>query len=185
MPKSPNLLSHSRSSLLIVDIQRKLLPVIASGPQVLAQSERLVQAADLFDVAISVTEQYPQGLGSTVIAFDTLSRSPARLEKTTFSCREHVEHFEQLKASGRNQIVICGIESHICVLQSAIDLKEIGLDVFLVADAIGSRDPKNTEWAIERCAQHGITHLPTESVLFEWCEDSRSDHFKSISKLVK
>ena len=184
--KGTDLICHKRSSLLLVDIQEKLIPVIQNRDQVLANAERLLHGAECFEIPVTLSEQYPKGLGPTDPTLLATNNSQLEvLEKTTFSCREMFPRFEGLKNEGRDQILIAGIEAHICVLQSAIDLATSGFQVFLVADAVGSRAAANRELAIDRCSHSGVIPVSTESILFEWCETSQNKHFKAISKLVR
>ncbi|MEC9093016.1 MAG: hydrolase [Planctomycetota bacterium] len=181
--KSPNLVCRNRSSLLIIDVQEKLLPVI-DNPGIVDNLNRLLAGAGLFEIPVTVTEQYPRGLGKTIQQLHLANCCSSVLEKTTFSCREHGEHFQELKRLGREQVVVSGIESHICVVQTCLDLVEMGLQVFLVVDAIGSRSSENTQVARERLAD-AVVPLPTESVLFEWCETADNASFKELRQWVK
>ena len=184
MNKSPNLVCRTRSTLLVIDVQEKILPAI-DNLQIVDNVNRLLAGSRLFGIPVTVTEQYPRGLGTTVAGLQ-LDNCPglAVLEKTTFSCREHRDHFQELKRLGRHQVVVTGIESHICVAQTCLDLAEMDFQVFLVVDAIGSRDPGNSQVALSRLF-HDVIPLPTESVLFEWCENSADDNFKEVRKWVR
>lgn len=183
-PRSPRRLDRSSAALLLVDMQEKLLPAIIGTPTLVWNASRLVRAAGLFDIRIDVTEQYPQGLGRTDPAV-LASTDPIRHDKNAFSAAACVDLIAQWSDAGTRQIVVAGIESHVCVLQTALDLLSEGYDVFVVADAIGSRNQLDHETAVRRMRDEGATVLTTESVLFEWCETAAHDQFKALSALVK
>ena len=152
--------------------------------QVIANSSRLCQAATLLDIPITHTEQYPQGLGETEPALQAYLPSAA-IEKTSFSCCK-AEHFpSRLAHARRKQIVLSGMESHVCVLQTAIQLKQLGYQVFVLEDAICSRYKHHHKNALQRLHQAGIVISSTESTLFEWLRDAKHEHFKAISRLVR
>ena len=155
MKKSPDLLCRHRSLLVVIDLQEKLLPVIPDGESIVRKAGWLLKAASLFGIPALLTEQYPQGLGQTVKDLPIEESDAIKvLEKTTFSCREQFEALERLREQGRDQAVICGVEAHICVLQSCLDLKSLGFEVFLVEDATGSRCQRNREAGIQRQFVH-------------------------------
>ncbi|MEX0824617.1 MAG: hydrolase [Pirellulaceae bacterium] len=183
-PRSPRRLDRHSAALLIVDIQEKLLPTIVARRTLVWNTSRLVRAAGLFNVSVDVTEQYPQRLGGT--ESDVLSSTePPRHEKKAFSAAACEGLVAKWSDAGTRQIVIAGIESHVCVLQSCLDLLSEGYEVFVVVDAIGSRHPLDHDTAVRRMRDEGATVLTTESVLFEWCETAAHDQFKALSALVK
>lgn len=186
-PKSPLLLARESSALVVVDLQVKLLPAILDAPRVVWNTGRLVQAAQLFGVPVFASEQYPEGLGGTVPDVETLLQAAAatRYTKRAFSCRECQELPAQLAAAGRHQIVLCGIETHVCVLQTALDLISENFDVFLVADASSSRAAGDREIALRRLESQGVQVVTAESAMFEWCDTSAADGFRELSRLVK
>lgn len=129
------------------------------------------------------TEQYPEKLGRTVSGLrDQLANV---LMKRMFSVRECFAGIEPLWQAGRRTIVLCGIETHVCILQSAFDLLAAGWDVYVVIDAVGSRQLEDHQIAMERMRQAGIKVVTSEMVMFEWCESSTHPNFKAISQLVK
>ena len=167
--------------LLLIDLQERLMPVIADHETVVARAVRLAEAASLLDVPVRATEQHPKGLGPTV---PPLAGYPqAVLAKTTFSAAGDPGFAELLPAGG--QIVVAGAEAHVCVLQTVLDLLAAGRRVALAADATGSRDPADKAAAIERARQHGAEIVTSEMVLFEWLRDSRHPRFREVHKLLR
>ncbi len=181
--RSLRLASSQRSVLLVVDVQEKLLPIMPSSRHFLWNVQRLLRAADLLGVPRLVTEQYPERLGATVAE---LSVSPQTVtSKRMFSCRECADRLRPMWDAGARQAIICGLESHVCVLQTALDLENTGWQVFVVVDAISARRRLDHEVAISRLQSSGCTLITVEAVLFEWCETSLAPAFKSISQLVR
>lgn len=178
------LLSAARSRLLIVDVQEKLLPHIANGKAVVERCERLLEAAGILSVPISATEQYPSGLGPTAEPLKSFFESIP--EKLQFSCAESLEWaMPRAERDERDQIVVAGIEAHVCILQTAFDLTAGGFRVYIPVDAVGSRFPEDREIALRRLEAAGVTLITSESVLFEWCEVAGTEQFKLISRLVR
>lgn len=175
----------SRCALLVIDIQEKLLPTMADPDRVVAKSTMLMTAAARLDVPVLVSEQYPKGLGPTVKPLAELEGAREICEKMTFSCVGDAGWAAELESIGRRQVVVCGIEAHVCVLQTAIDLLERGFDVHVVADAVDSRFAENHRLALERMRDSGAEIVTTEMVLFEWLERAGTPEFKDVSKLVK
>lgn len=182
--KSPSLLTSGSSRLLLVDLQEKLLPAMHGGDEVVANCEKLIAGAQVLNVPLSATEQYPKGLGPTIPQI--AEHIPQRPDKLRFSCAESLDWaLEDRAAMDRRQVVVAGIETHVCVLQTAFDLLSNQFDVFVVADAVTSRKPKDYEFALQRMRDSGVQLVTTEMVLFEWCEVAGSDEFKQISNLVR
>ena len=181
--RSPLLLDRRQSCLLVIDVQEKLLPLIDRAAVVQWNISRLLKGAGVLKVRVAATEQYPAGLGATVAPLREYFAEIS--EKRMFSGRECHELFADLLDRSLRQIVVAGIETHVCVLQTALDLVSAGFDVFAPADAVGSRTPLDHETALARMAQSGVTVTTTESVLFEWCETSAAAEFKQISQLVR
>ena len=184
--RSPELLSASESLLLVVDVQERLLPQIAGREQVVRGCRLLSAGAELFSVPTVVTEQYPKGLGPTVPDLaGSLPAAAVKAEKLRFSAAEATGWpTAGEREDGRHQVVIAGIETHICVLQTAIDLAAWGYRVFVCADATGSRLETDHAIALARLRDGGVTVTTTESVLFEWCEAAGTDRFRSLRDLV-
>lgn len=184
LPHSHELLSRDESRLLIVDMQEKLLPVIDDHDAVLANCLKLIEAANILSVPATATEQYPKGLGSTVSEIG--KQVSDRPEKIEFSCLNCLDwNSTGSDPEGRYKVVVAGIESHVCVLQTVLDLLSQGFRVFVAADAVGSRKPLDRDIALQRMASSGAVITTTESVLFEWCERAGTPEFKEISRLVR
>lgn len=182
--RSPSLLSSGTSRFLLVDLQEKLLPAMYGGDEVVANCEKLIAGAQILNVPLSATEQYPKGLGPTIPQI--ADHIPQRPDKLRFSCAEALDWaLADRTEKDRHQIVVAGIETHVCVLQTAFDLLSNQFDVFVVADAVTSRKPKDYDLALQRMRDSGVQIVTTEMVLFEWCEVAGSDEFKQISKLVR
>jgi Isochorismatase family len=180
------LLNASHASLLIVDIQDRLLPAMMEPQRVLARTSILLKAAEVLQIPITVSEQYPKGLGHTML--DLATNSATTFEKLSFSCwRDGAmkEHFIKLHDGGRPLIIVAGIEAHVCVLQSCVDLYNAGFGVFVVADAVSSRKLDSATLAFERLRQTGIQVINTEMAIFELLEKAGSAEFKSLSALIK
>jgi nicotinamidase-related amidase len=176
------------SQLIIVDVQERLLgamPAEGRGRTLRAIST-FQQAAKILGVPVTVTEQYPKGLGAThgsiKLGFTPLTET---LEKTGFSCCRAEGFVDRLLAQHRRQVVIAGIEAHVCVLQTALDLHAQGYEVFVAEDATCSRNADNHANAMHRLRQAGVIVTNSESVLFEWMGDAAHPHFKIVSGLLK
>jgi nicotinamidase-related amidase len=170
-------------ALLVVDVQEKLMPLIPDRGLVEANVVRLVQAAQLFAMPVWATEQYPKGLGPTVPAIAALI--PARPAKTTFHCCAVPQLLEQLYGRRIRHVTLAGIEAHVCVAQTALELMGLGFGVQVPADAVSSRARLDWEVALRRLEHAGAVVTTTEAVLFEWTEHSDRPEFKQISALVK
>ena len=186
---SPALLRRDRSALAVIDMQERLMPAIADADAVTRAAGILIEAARHLEVPVVVTEQYPKGLGPTVDAIaGRLPNGAPVVSKMTFSAvrnRDFAAHLDGLKAGGRDHIVVCGVESHVCVMQTAADLGAEGYTVHIVTDACGSRAPTSKEAALARFAALDISCVSAEMVLFEWLEAAGTPEFKAVSRLVK
>jgi nicotinamidase-related amidase len=183
LPRSPELLSRDDSALLVVDVQQRLVPHIRDHQRIIWNIARLIDGARLLGVEVVATEQYPRGLGPTVPALaERLQEIPSKL---TFSCRECGDMVEHVAAAGRNKILVTGIETHVCVLQSVLDLLHEGFRVHVAVDAVGSRFDLDYRTALRRLEASGATLTTTETSLFEWCEVAGTPEFKKISALVR
>jgi nicotinamidase-related amidase len=172
------------ATLLVVDVQEKLLPAIPATPRLLLNVEFLLDAARLADVPVMVTEQYPQGLGPTAAAL--AAKLPAeRPAKKTFSCCGAAGVVEALERSARPWVVLAGIETHVCVSQTAFDLLDRGFRVALPADALASRFDADHKMALRRMAAAGATVTTVEATGFEWLVSAEHPGFKSFSRLVQ
>jgi nicotinamidase-related amidase len=182
------LLDAERSQLLIVDVQDKLLPAMHQGDAMVEHCAVLLQAAQEVGVPAVISEQYRKGLGATVPRLDNAKGNAPVMEKMHFSCAADpamAKYVHDLAATGRRQLVIGGIESHVCVLQSALQFQAQGLDVFVVGDAVTSRRPDSVSFAFERMRGAGVQVVNTEMTLFEWLHVAGTPVFKTVSKLIK
>ena len=180
------LLQAAQSQLVIIDLQVKLAPAMDSVAMqaVTKNCALLLQAASLMQVQPIVTEQYPQGLGETLPELKQYLTNTKPIVKTAFSaCAEPA--FKQHLHSDKTQIVLTGMEAHICVLQTALGLLQANKQVFLVEDAVISRESTNKANAIARLRDAGCMITNTESVVFEWLGDANHEAFKAISKLIR
>lgn len=174
------------SQLVFVDIQTKLAPAMHAGDMdsVTKNSLTLAQAAKRLSVPILCTEQYPKALGNTISELAEQLQGIQAIEKIEFSCAAVPRFCSQL-TQGRSQILLAGIEAHICILQTAFGLLQKGKQVFVIEDAIASRNPTNKQNAIARMREAGCVITNTESVVFEWLGKAGGDDFKAISKLIR
>lgn len=162
---------------------------IPSTPELVQKARILLEAARRLEVPVLVTEQYPKGLGHTLEEIAEKLPNDANIcPKIAFSAARDagfIGRIEHLERAGRDQVVICGAETHICVLQTALDLKERGDSVYLVTDASGSRLEANARAAVERAAALGVQCVTTEMVLFEWLEAADTEAFRPIQALIR
>jgi nicotinamidase-related amidase len=180
--RSRALLSRHTSRLLIVDVQSKLLRLMQSAAQLEDACRRLIDAATLLGIPVSATEQYPKGLGHTIESLMDGLGTP--VEKLRFSAVPSLDWMNDVTHGGRHQVVVAGMETHVCITQTALDLVARGFDVHVPADAVSARKPLDHDTALRRLQAEGCTITSWESVLFEWCETAEAAEFKSISKLV-
>ena len=183
------LLSRDKSQLLIVDVQEKLLSTISGKNRVIDRCVRLIHAARRLGVPITLSEQYPQGLGPTYDSVrDAVAGEGHVFDKVEFSClkNEPLRHrLHELRRQGRSQVVVGGIEAHVCVTQTAMDLVGQGFEAFVVADAVGSRSKASRELALSRLLKSSVDVVDSEMVLFEWLERSGTPEFKELQALIK
>jgi nicotinamidase-related amidase len=183
LPRSPELMNRDDSALLVVDVQARLLPMIAGHERMTWNIRRLIDGAKILGVPVAATEQYPQGLGPTTPELATrLGEIPAKL---AFSCGECGELFAQWRDQGIWKILVCGIETHVCVGQTVHDLLGDGFRVYVAADAVAARGTLDHDVALRRMDSAGATLTTTEAALFEWCGRAGSPEFKQISQLVR
>ncbi len=178
-------LSENSCGLLIVDLQEKFVPVIRNWDSTVAMSIRLIRFFQLIKAPIIVTEQYPKGLGATVSVIRDAVGETKALTKTTFSSCGTEELKKAIADAGRRQWVVCGIEAHVCVLQTVFDLLELGNEVFVAVDAISSRHVTDQAVAQDRMACAGAVLSTSESLMFEAMRDAKHPVFKHASALVK
>jgi nicotinamidase-related amidase len=183
------LAERHRAQLLVIDVQEKLAPHVVDSKTAVANCERLVRYARRLEVPVTLTEHYPKGLGATVASLrDAAGNETPCLEKIAFSCwrddaiRDRIEH---LCRGGRDQIVVAGMEAHVCVGQTVLDLRSENRNVLLVADAVGSRDARVRDLAVERFRAAGATIVAHEMIAFEWLERGDDPAFKDLIRLIK
>lgn len=183
------MLCHASESILVsIDTQTRLAAAMpeAAGGRVINNSGILLQAAALLNIPVLVTEQYPKGLGKTEPAVACHLPAHARhFEKTCFSCCGAAGFMDVVRGLARRHVVLAGMETHVCVLQTALELKDAGNQVFVVEDAVCSRAEANHHNALARLRQAGVIVSNTESVLFEWLRDASHTQFKQVSALIR
>lgn len=170
---------------LIIDIQERLFPVMDNKESLLKNSMILVEGLQELSIPLLLTQQYSKGLGVTLPEIAELISNFTPIEKTAFSCCDEPLFIEALKKEEKTNVIICGIESHVCVLQTAIDLKSAGYNPIVVFDCVSSRKNDNKLMALERFKHEGIMVTGYESILFELTRGAKAPEFKAISKLVK
>lgn len=173
------------SLLLVVDIQARLAPAMQDGDVAISENKKLLQAANELEVPCCASEQYPKGIGHTVEDLIGFVEPQNVWEKMTFSCLQEERIQTEFAAKERPQIVVTGMETHVCVLQTVLDLLDEGYQVFVVEDAVASRTRKNKELGLARMRQCGAQIVSTEMVLFEWLGRAGTDDFKKILPLIK
>lgn len=176
-------MTRQDTALLVIDMQGKLTSLVQNDQTILWNIVRLLEGAKALGLPIVGTEQYPQGLGGTV---DPIKPHLEMIEeKSSFSCVTCERLLTTLQEKEINKILLCGIEAHVCVLQSALDLMSNGFRLYIPIDAVGSRNLLDFKTALRRMENCGATLTSTEAALFEWCEFSNIPEFKTVSNLVK
>jgi nicotinamidase-related amidase len=173
------------TTAVVVDIQERLLPHIHEGEIILQNCIKLINGLQILSVPIIITQQYSRGLGATVPGIAELFQEFSFIEKNSFSCFDEPLFSEKLSITGKRNIILCGIEAHVCVLQSCLDLIETGFMPVIVEDCVSSRKPGDKKTAVERMRQEGARITTFESLLFELTRHSRNEVFKNISAIVK
>jgi len=170
---------------VLIDIQERLFPVMQNADDLLNNCSILVQGLQELSVHLLVTQQYTKGLGNTVPELVAVINDFLPIEKTAFSCYSEPAFVEALEEEDAPNVILCGIESHVCVLQTAIDLKEAGYQPIVIFDCVSSRTDFNKQMALERYRYEGIMVSSYEAILFELTQGAKAPEFKAISKLVK
>jgi nicotinamidase-related amidase len=179
------LIERAESQLLVVDMQERLVPAMAEPERLVAACGTLLQAAKALGVPVLASEQYPKGLGRTAADLAPLIGPADRREKVEFSCYANDGIKQSLTIAGRRHLVLAGIEAHVCVLQTALELVAADYRVFIVADAVGSRRAASREIALRRMADAGATLVTVEMVLFEWLRSAADPEFRTLSRLIR
>ncbi|MEQ8789003.1 MAG: hydrolase [Pirellulaceae bacterium] len=183
LPRSPELMSRDDSALLVVDVQEKLIGLIPQHQRIVWNIRRLIDGAKALGVPVLATEQYPQGLGPTTPELaERLGEIP---DKLTFSCGGCGDLFADLSERGIFKVLVVGIECHVCVQQTVLDLLGEAFQVYLAVDALGSRHEIDYQTALRRMDSSGAALTTTEAALFEWCDIAGTPQFKQISALVR
>ena len=170
---------------VLIDVQERLFPHIHDHQNLAKRLSILIQGLKILDVPLLVTEQYVKGLGNTIAELSPHIEGIKRFEKMTFSCCGNEDFMEALIRTRKREMILFGIEAHVCVQQTYLDLLNRGLTVVIVADCISSRKQYDKEIALERMRQEGARITTTEAILFELCKESGNETFKQISKLIK
>jgi nicotinamidase-related amidase len=178
-------IQKDESALVVVDIQERLFPHIHNNEALVQKCRTLIQGMQLLKVPVYVTEQYSKGLGKTISSIQEVLTHFDPIEKMAFSCCGEAEFNLKIEEHYKENVILCGIETHVCVLQTAIDLHAAGHRPIVVADAVSSRNKYDKKMALQRLQTEGIRVATVESILFELCKVSGSDTFKAISQLVK
>ena len=180
------LIDRRDAVLVLVDVQEKLQPHIHGAEELVRRIGILLEGGRLLGLPLIVTEQYPLGLGPTLASLKPhLAHAAAVIEKTSFSCAGAPAFLDTLRATGCHQVLVLGIEAHVCVAQTAFALLESGHEVFLAFDAVSSRREENKRYALERLARAGATISDVEGLLLELLRDSRAEEFRDISRLIR
>jgi nicotinamidase-related amidase len=186
LPRSSQLLDRKDSALLVVDVQTKLLNLIPGHDRIAWNVGRLIDGARFLNIPVVATEQHPRALGPTdsaVLAKLHEAEAPV-LAKIAFSCAETGRVFRDFSARGIYKILLVGIEAHVCVFQTAMDLMAEGFDVYLAVDAIGARFDVDRDIAFRRLDSAGAALATTEMALFEWCDIAGTPDFRRIRSLI-
>lgn len=173
------------TAALIIDFQEKLVPAIANNEEIVAKTATFVAGLKELGVPMAVTQQYTKGLGDTVAPIKEVLGEFEPMDKMSFSALGCETFAKWVKEQGKKTILVCGVEAHICVLQSIMDLIGEGYRVFIVADCVGSRMVYNKDYAIQRATQEGAFVTTCEGALYEMTQGAGTPHFKAISKLTK
>ena len=173
------------SQLLVVDIQERLAPATAEPESVIRQAGNLLRAARILGVPHTVSEQYPKGLGGTVGQVADLADPDRIFDKLHFSCQADDRLAAQVAALDRPLVVVCGMEAHVCVLQTVLELLDARYRVSVVGDAVTSRTISNRDLALDRMRRAGADIVSTEMVLFEWLRTAGHPEFRDVSALIK
>ena len=181
-----NILDPSRTVLAVIDVQESFRPHIPDFSEVAARCALVAHAAQLLGVTVVVTEQYPKGLGRTAAEIAAvLPEGFEPIEKTAFSSCGAQPFVSRLEAVGARQVLLCGIEAHVCVNQTAHDLLARGLQVHVLTDCVSSRSESNRRTGLDKMFRSGALPSSTELALFELMRDARHEQFKAIQKLIK
>ena len=185
MSRSQVLLNRKNTGLIVIDVQEKLVPAIHNNKEVIGNCVKLIEGFKALDLPVFVTEQYPEGIGKTVKSIHNALGDIAVKEKMIFSCMG-IEGFAlELRKARLDYIVLCGIETHVCLWQSSMDLLNDGFNVTVASDCVSSRKESDRITALTRMAQNGVQVASCEMILFELLEKSGDEEFKKILSIIK
>lgn len=176
------LLNKDTSGFVLVDVQEKLTPHVLNSEAMVKRCDWLMRLAKELYIPMLVSEQYPQGLGKTVEPLMARGAQSPQVEKVHFSCYREPRFVNEWQALGKKQVVIAGIETHVCVLQTAMDMNLSDIDVFVVVDAVSSRHELDHKYGLKRMKQAGIQLVTSEMVFFEWVGQAGTAEFKALSQ---
>lgn len=176
------LLNREDSLLLLIDVQEKLAPLVQNSEEFIAHCEWILKLARKVSVPVLVSEQYPQGLGATLKQFHPYFTEEECIDKVHFSCMGEPRYVDCLQKYRKKQLILIGIETHVCVLQTALEMRREGFTVFVVVDAVSSRGKDDMKYGLQRMQQEGVYLLTAEMVFFEWLRQAGTAEFKALSK---
>jgi nicotinamidase-related amidase len=179
------MLNLENTVLVIVDVQEKLARAVHEKEALLENTVKLIKGVKILGIPILWTEQNPKGLGTTLPEVSGLLEDQQPVTKLSFSCCGEARFMDQLQPLNRKQALVAGIESHVCVYQTVMDLVNMGYEVQVVADAVSSRTPENKQVGLERCKELGASVTSTETALFELLRVAEGDKFKQMLRVVK
>ena len=179
------MLNQKNTALVLIDIQEKLLQVMHEKDALLENLQKLVKGAKVLKIPIIWAEQNPKGLGPTVPELQALLSDLQPIEKHSFSCCGRQTFVQQLKKAQCEQVLVAGIEAHVCVFQTAMDLRGLGYEIQVVRDCVSSRTAENMQIGLERVKDAGVVVTSVEMALFELLKIAEGDEFKQILKIVK
>ena len=185
MERNSKILSRDTTALILIDVQERILNVMFNKEHLIENCAKLIKGFKILNLPIFFTEQYPKGLGPTTHFLIEELEGLSAIQKTSFSCFGAGNLFQRLKDNDVKQVVIAGIESHVCVQQTVLDLLANNFQVDVCADAISSRKEKDLNIALERMRNNNAEITSVESVLFELLQESRTEEFKKISAIIK
>ena len=183
--RHPNLFTKENSVVLLIDFQERFVPVLHKNDETVKNIKLLLAGTNIYNLPIVVTEQVPEKLGPTITDFKEYLHNAKFFYKKTMSCCGQIGFLEELKNRGVKQIAVCGIEAHVCVLQTSLDLIHHGFQVHLASDAVTTRIPYNKEIAVEKMRSSGVIVSSVETLLFEMAYTAGTEEFKKLQQLFK
>ena len=180
-----SLLTRDNTAFVVIDLQEKLMPAMSNEAKLEEKTVKLIKGMKVFDIPTVVTQQYTKGLGATIPSVTEALGSFEHVEKNTFGCVANEEFAAKIKGFDKKNIVVCGIEAHICVQQTVLQLMEAGYNVYLAVDCVSSRSEEDKLWSITRMGEAGAVITTYESILYEILRDSKAEGFKAVSAIVK